>query len=145
MEAEYLILADGAQVVSDKLYMLGGGWSLVNAQQFPLILPMAVCIGIRVSWTETNRRHQFKLEVKNEDGGSMLFSAEGEFDQGRPAGIPAGIDQYVHLALSFPAKFEQAGQYIARLLLNGHDAKRVPFMVIARGAADAPAAPSAPS
>ena len=52
--ADFLILADAAQVQGEKLYMLGGGWSLIWAKEFPAQHQMAVAAGILVPWMETN-------------------------------------------------------------------------------------------
>jgi hypothetical protein len=129
MEVDFLILSDGAQVVGEKLYMLGGGWMVVNAQQFPATIPMAMALGILVGWNETNRRHTFKLEVVDEDANVVLFKVDGGFEQGRPAGIRPGLDQRVQMAFSFPISFQKAGQFVARAHLNGQEAKRTPFVV----------------
>jgi hypothetical protein len=129
MEIDYLILSDGAQVVGDKLYLLGGGWMIVNAQQFPVVVPMAIAVAILVGWNETNRRHQVRVEIFDEDAKTVTFKVEAEFEQGRPPGIPLGIDQRVQMAFSLPMSFQKAGPFVARAYLNGHEAKRTPFMV----------------
>lgn len=145
MEVDYLILADGAQIMGDKLYMLGGGWTMINAQQFPAGLPMAIVVAVLVGWNETNRRHQFKVEVVNEDSATVMFKAEGEFEAGRPPGIKPGIDQRVQLAFNSVAQFEKAGQFVVRAYLNGHLVKKTPFLVNdLRAGVPAPPPPETP-
>ncbi len=46
-----LLLCDAAQVADGKLYVLGGGWSLIG----PDPTPSAVAIKVDVDWTEVDR------------------------------------------------------------------------------------------
>lgn len=129
MEVDFLTLADSAQVVGDKLYMLGGGWNFVRAPQFPVTHTMSVAVGFAVEWLETNRRHEFRIELRNEDGGGQKIAEIcGQFETGRPAGIPAGATQKFMMAFNVSAVLEKAGQYVVRLVLDGHDVKRQAFI-----------------
>jgi len=129
MEADFLILADAAQVQGDKLYMLGGGWSVVWARQFPVSHPMAMVIGILVSWQETNQRHQFRLEILSADGESKA-NVEGEFEIGRPPGLPAGVTQRMMIAANLALQLEGPGQFEAVLSLDGAISRRASFTVV---------------
>ena len=131
ISADFLILADAAQVQGDKLYLLGGGWSLVWAQQFPVQHQMAVTAAILVPWLETNRRHGFRIVVRGEDGTSF-GEVSGEFEQGRPAGLPAGMTQRVLVSATMTIRLEQPAEATAELLLDGTVAKSVPFQVVLR-------------
>ena len=53
---EWLILADEAEVVNGKLYMMGGGWDRLTAQSLPWGQHMAIAVAIRVPWMDTNRQ-----------------------------------------------------------------------------------------
>jgi hypothetical protein len=131
MEADFLILADAAQVQGDKLYMLGGGWSVVWARQFPVAHPMTVAIGVLVSWQETNQRHQFRLEILSADGESKA-NVEGEFEMGRPPGLPAGVAQRMMIAANLALQLEGPGEFEAVLSLDGAVSKRASFSVVKR-------------
>ncbi len=144
MEVDFLTLADAAQVVGDKLYMLGGGWNFVRAPQFPLQHQMAIAVGFSVEWLETNRRHDFRIEMRNEDGGQKVADLAGQFEAGRPAGIPPGAEQKVLLASSFVVQLERPGQYVVRLFLNGHEVKRQSFMAISTQVTSTVPPPEAP-
>ena len=131
ISADFLILADAAQVQGDKLYMLGGGWSLVWAQQFPVQHNMTVAAGILIPWLETNTRHQFRIAVRGEDG-VAFGEVTGEFEQGRPAGLPAGTTQRVLISASMSIRLERPVEAVAELSLDGTVAKSVPFRVVQR-------------
>lgn len=86
-----MMLADTAQEVGGKLYILGGGWSVTG----PEVGPMALAIKIDVPWNSANQRHKFDVMLLGEDGqppemlgpegqvpGEVRFS--GDFEVGRP-------------------------------------------------------------
>ena len=52
-----MLLADAAQAVDNKLYILGGGWSITG----PAPTPMAFALKIEVPWNDTNRKYQLRL------------------------------------------------------------------------------------
>ena len=126
--ADFLILADAAQVQGEKLYMLGGGWSLIWAKEFPAQHQMAVAAGILVPWMETNARHQFRIFVHDEDGASF-GDVSGEFEQGRPPGLPAGTTQRVMLTVNLGIRIEKPAEASVELWLDGELARSVPFRI----------------
>ena len=131
LTADFLILADAAQVQGDKLYMLGGGWSTIWAKEFPAQHGMAVAAAILVPWMETNRQHRFRIHVRTE-GGATLGDIGGQFEQGRPAGLPAGSTQRVMLAANLGVRLDQPAEGVAELWLDDQLAKSVPFRVVQR-------------
>ncbi len=131
MEVEWLILADAAQVTSNKLYLLGGGWDrLVIARTFPVTHQMAVATAFRVSWNETNQEHDFEIEVINADGAGVAKLA-GQFEVGRPPGIPPGQDQRTQIAVNLGLPLKHPGTYEVVARLNGEESRRFPFNVVA--------------
>jgi hypothetical protein len=131
LDADFLILADAAQVQGDKLYMLGGGWSVIWAKDFPTQHGMAVAAAILVPWMETNRQHRFRILVRTE-AGATLGDINGQFEQGRAAGLPAGTTQRVMLAVNIGVRLEGPGEGVAELFLDDQLAKSVPFRVVQR-------------
>ena len=100
-----LMLADSAQAVEGKLYILGGGWSVTG----PEPTPMAIAMKLEVPWDETNRRHAWRLELLDSDGGPVTLSSGadgraieigGEFEVGRPAGVKPGTPIDLPLAIN---------------------------------------------
>lgn len=111
MKVDFLILADGAQVAGDKLYVLGGGWTVVSAQKFPVNHNAAIAVGAMVDWQETNQKHVFEIALTSEGeqvGGPLV---SGEFEVGRPPGMPAGASQRFMLAAAVSLALAAAGPY----------------------------------
>ncbi len=114
VEVEWLILADSSQVVGNKLYLLGGGWDVLTVNSgFPLDQRCAVALAVKIPWNETNRKHTFEVEVLAEDPVTeqpkSMLKVGGQFEVGRPPGIPLGQDQRVQIALETNLRIEAPG------------------------------------
>jgi hypothetical protein len=119
-----ILLADAAQAVDGKLYILGGGWSITG----PTPTPMAIAIKIDVPWTEANVPHKLRLALFNEDGQPvMLPTPTGEqpaevhssFEVGRPPGLPHGIPLDLALAINLaPLPLPPNSRYVWRCFIN---------------------------
>ena len=128
---EYLLLADGAQVQNGKLYVLGGGWDRLQFPDYPQTFPCGIAFGVRVPWTETNRRHTFAIRALTADNDRELFSLEGEFEVGRPPGIPAGMAQMFQGAVQVPLQIPEPGQYYLQATIDGDRAQQVvPYFAV---------------
>lgn len=121
------MLADSAQEVNGKLYILGGGWSVTG----PEVGPMALAIKIDVPWNSANRKHRFEVALLGEDGhppemvtpdghqpGQVSF--RGEFEVGRPPGIPPGSDIDATFAVQLaPLPLVPGRRYLWRVEIDG--------------------------
>ena len=71
IESATLLLCDSAQVVSGKLYILGGGWGRLLASKTPTMLSLAVHI---LGDFEENKLHEFTLDLYK---GSERYQVDG--------------------------------------------------------------------
>ena len=131
MLVDCLILADGAQVVGGKLYVLGGGWNTVWSKTFPSQHRMSVAVGLSVGWMETNRRHTFNLSVETVDNVRMVDIATGQFEIGRPPGTTPGTDQLFMVAINVDLALDEPRELFMVLSINNEELKRIPFRVVA--------------
>ena len=130
MDIEWLMIADGAEVVGNKLYLLGGGWNNLNVRQsFPFSRQIGIALAFNVPWAETNERRAFELEILTEDGVS-LHKVGGNLEVGRAAGIQPGTDQRVQMAANTILTFNEPGNYVIVARVNDHESKRVTFRVL---------------
>src|SRR3990170_2500365 len=111
MEIEFLILADSAQVVGGKLYMLGGGWSRYQARSFPTQMVLGVALGLSVPWDETNQKWSVELSIVDEDGQVVLSPVTTQVEMGRPPGLKPGSSQRVLIAATVGLRLPKAGRY----------------------------------
>lgn len=126
----FVLLADSAQQdPAGKVHALGLGWS-TTITPTP---PSAVVVILKVPWAQTNQKHRLRLQLLDADGQPVNIGqdaqgqpvpmlVEGEFEVGRPAGIPAGMALDQSLAINIGAGLPlQAGQMFEwRLEINGH-------------------------
>lgn len=120
-----MILADFAQAVNGKLYIMGGGWSVTG----PTPTPSAIAIKIEVPWTDTNRKHHLKLELLDADShpvmvptpaGNGPLALDADFEVGRPAGLQPGTPIDVPLAFNFgPIPLESGKRFVWKLSIDG--------------------------
>jgi hypothetical protein len=103
-----LLLADAAEAINGKLYILGGGWSIRDASA----TPMAIAIKIEVPWTDSNTRHRLRLALFDEDAqpvkvtmptGDRPVEINSVFEVGRPPGLKPGTPLDFALAINISA------------------------------------------
>lgn len=136
---DFLILADRAEVVNGKLYVMGGAWDRIFAQDLQVPSMISLAIGILVPWLATNQQHAARIVVEDEDGASVGFQADVGFNTGRPAGAEVGETQRVILALpSVSLTFPRYGRFYVQAYINGTQAKRVAFQVASPSAVGLP-------
>jgi hypothetical protein len=131
-----MLLCDAAQAVGNKLYILGGGWSITGPQP----VPAAIAIYIQVPWDRSHETHTFGLELLDSDGDPIVLptdegeqqpvAIEGGFETGRPPGLRPGTPLDISLAVNLPPlPLPQNGRFEWRLTLSGEsrDEWRLPF------------------
>jgi hypothetical protein len=124
-----MLLADAAQAVNGKLYILGGGWSLTG----PDPSAMALAVKIEVPWDRANLKHRWHIELLDSDGNGVPVPTapsgephplriEGDFEAGRPPGLKPGTPLDVAIAFNFaPLPLPPGGRYVWRLTIGGYD------------------------
>ena len=126
---EWLILADAAEVVGGKLYLMGGGWDRLTVHSQPAKKNLAIALALRVPWHETNRQHAFQIDMTDEDG-AQVVSVNGATEVGRPAGIPPGQPQLAQFVVNFDATFEKLGTYVITARVNESQERAVRFNIV---------------
>ena len=135
MDIDFLLLADGAHVAGDKLYVLGGGWTVIWARQFPVEHSATIALGMMVDWNETNEKHQIEGVLLSDDGQVIddpLF--RGDFEIGKPPGIPPGTAQRFMAAVPVTFRLEKEGGYVVSFRVDGTELRRSVFTAVQRPA-----------
>lgn len=127
-----MLLCDAASESGGKLFVLGGGWSVAQAES---PLNMALAIKFLVPWDEANRVFAIKATLLDDDGrpvdsGSGPVAAEGSLEVGRPAGVKAGTPIDVPMVLNLSGIALGAGGYVWRLEVDDELKARVPFRAV---------------
>lgn len=123
-----MLLADSAQEVNGKLYILGGGWSVAGVSA-----PSAVAMKFDVPWDRANQPYQITLELLTADGEPVLVQGpagdevpvriEGQLEVGRPPGLKPGTPIDAAMAINLgPLPLQPDQRYQWRLSVDGdHD------------------------
>jgi hypothetical protein len=145
-----MLLADHAAAMGGKLYINGGGWSIIG----PAPTPGAIAMDVKVPWDEREHEHQLVLDLLDADGQPVLVPTPHgvqplrleatlslENVQIDPA-VKPGTPLDAPFALNYgPVPLAPGGRYEWRLSVNGHEDEdwRLPFTTRAMAAADAEA------
>lgn len=128
---EVLVVANHAEARDGLLFLSGACWTDlwrgVPQGTPPPLNHFGIGVAILVPWEETNRRHHLTLKLETEDG-KDLTRMEGDFEVGRPAGIPAGSDQRAVLAINADIQFPKPGGYRV-IAETGQERRSVSFRV----------------
>ena len=136
MEIAHALIADHAEIVNGKLYLMGGGWDRFFAPNLPAQIRVAIAVGVRVGWEETNKPIAVHIYVEDDDG-KELVRIDGQVNVGRPPNLPPGFEQLAQMAANVPVNIANHGGYRVRILAgDGPDAleRRLVFRVEPRPA-----------
>src|SRR5436190_23588723 len=124
------MLADSAQAVDGKLYVLGGAWNMLRFPEFPASLMVGIAVAIDVDWTETNARHHLDIHFEDADGNAMDPRIGADFEAGRPLGAIPGADLRIVMAVNGPVAIPSPGQYAAVASVGGVELARSRFQAL---------------
>lgn len=121
-----LILADSAQAIDGKLYLLGGGWTFIG----PGPAPAALAGLVHVPWNRTNSKLAVRFELVDADGALVRFvddsgkessvTIEMALEVGRAPGSPEGMVQNTPFAINLsPLPFRPGQSYEWRCSVDG--------------------------
>jgi hypothetical protein len=127
-----MVLCDSAQAVGGKLYILGGGWSILTMREPTANMSLAVKLAI--PWSRANERLAVAALLITDQGDQVEFEgepvrAEGEIEAGRPPGLRHGTPLDAAFVLNFQGLPLAAGGYVWELRVNDTMVARAPFQV----------------
>ncbi|MEX2080032.1 MAG: hypothetical protein WEC33_00305 [Dehalococcoidia bacterium] len=132
MDIEYALIADHAEITGGKLYLMGGGWDLYRVAEFPAQVRLAVALGVRIGWEETNAARAVTVSIDHEDG-ERVANVDGHVTVGRPPHLAAGASQLAQVAVNFQLEVKLPGGYVVRVRAGEADAavsQALPFRVV---------------
>ena len=123
---DWVMLADRAEVLSNKLYMMGGGWDRIQLPQFPVVYPLAIAIRITIPVDDVREDHRLNFQLLGAEGGQISPAEIGFRSQGaRSASRP----DVAMIALSTLVQFPEPGAYEVEVSIDGGDGTRLYVLV----------------
>lgn len=125
----FLLLADRAEVLQGKLYVMGGLLDVFLVQTEPAVISFALALAVDIPWNAANE--QINIAVIFEDGDGREVARVGfGMMVGRPPQLRPGTTQRVPFAIpTLTLTVPRMGEYVARTTVNDQDGPRVPFRV----------------
>jgi hypothetical protein len=127
MEVDFSFLADTAEAVNGKLYLVGGAFDTIWAPQMPVVHPrMSFVMRLVLSPAELGREHNLEVNVMDEDGKRITsIGAILKIEKKNPT-LPRGWKQTFLTVLNFVnLKFSKFGDYSFEVVVNGSSMKSV--------------------
>lgn len=137
MEVDYAFLADHAEAVNGKLYMVGGGVTILWRQQYPAPIDVAVVVHLVYNAAEAGRDRQLRLQVNDADGKALIPPLDASFTpQGRAPGVPieAPLGALLAVRIAGAPILPKPGPYAVEVLIDGNHVRSIPFVVAIPGA-----------
>jgi len=127
LEIEFLLLADHAEAVNGKLYLMGGGWDRRAVSDFRQPQAFSVSLGVLIPWSQTNRQIPLTVTLTDADGHSIAPPFETRIVVGRPANATPGQKLRYMLSINFQMVLPQAGTYVVEARLSDTISRRITF------------------
>jgi hypothetical protein len=133
MELDFAFLADSAQVVNGRLFVLGGALDRLWAPQVPVVHPlMTLAMRFQLSVAELDREHQLEVVLIDGDG-KHLSKVGGKLKVGRRVEQELWKPAMPLLTINLVnTKFERFGSYAIEILVNGTSLKSLPLELVER-------------
>lgn len=128
MEVDFAFLADSAQVVGGKLYLVGGAFDTIWAKAAPVVHPhMSLVLRLQLTPAETGRQHRLEVNIIDDDG-RKIGSFGGTLEVGRSPGPSTGRRPSFLSSLDlWNLKFERFGDYSFEIMANDFSLKSIPL------------------
>lgn len=123
---DFLIIADRAEVVNGKLYMMGGGWDRLYVVDFTQQQSISIATAILVPWNATNQIHSLAIRIETQDA-NELAALGLNFNTGRPPTLGQAESQRVVLAFQLAIRLPAPGTYVIKALINDEESKKTIF------------------
>jgi len=130
LQIDFLVLADYAEAVNGKLYLMGGAWDRIGVRDASQPMRFGVALAILVPWTATNQNHALRLTLEDADGSERGMLVESTFVTGRPPELAPGSTQRVLLAVNSLMPPPPAAEYALVAAIDGEERRRVIFTVV---------------
>ena len=127
-DIDFLIIADRAEAINGKLYMMGGAWEHISIADPSQPITFSIAMGILIPWNATNERHRMRLAVQDADGATVA-ELDGELGRRPPAALGRG--QRAAAAVCDDLRRDRAppGAFAVIAYLNEQECRRTSFNV----------------
>lgn len=133
MDLSYAFLADQAQVENGKVYVIGGGITVLWRTDYPAPMGVTVVVSFAYHNMEAGSERGFKLQINDADGHEVAPPLEGTFSlPPRQAHVPGSVPLDAAFAINIAGNvplIPGPGNYAIELMADGNHVRTLPFAV----------------
>jgi hypothetical protein len=133
-EIDFVIVADRAEAVNGRLYMMGGGFDRLFVRNFAAEAGFDIALGILVPWSAANEEHRVAIAIEHEDGRPIQDPIEFAMNVGRPPQAIRGQAFRTIVAIHGVFKFPEPGAYCVSARIGDKSPRRAVFYALAANA-----------
>ncbi|MGO9454107.1 MAG: DUF6941 family protein [Candidatus Binataceae bacterium] len=112
MKIESAILADAAQAANGKLFILGGGWNIYRAANYPVPVQMAVAFMVSFDTNEVGNNYPLTITIADEAGVPIAPAMQGHIAVSPPPSeMPKEAPLKLPFAVNMGLQIPRAGKY----------------------------------
>ena len=128
---DFVMVADRAEVVGGKLYVMGGGWDAIGTADLSRPVGISFAVGVVVPWNATNQEHTIEISLRDDTGTPIdAVQRAAKFNVCRPPLLGVGDSQRVIIAVPGEAViFPRAGSYTIGATVDGGNGRETVFRV----------------
>ncbi len=130
VEVDFLQLADHAEVLNGKLYMMGGAWDRLHIGDIGQQVAFYIAIGVLVPWSLTNEPHQLQIRIEDEDGTQLHSDLQATLNMGRPVTATKGQCFRAMAVLPLQLTLPGYGAYRVVAMVPGQSQKQATFYAV---------------
>jgi len=135
-DVEFALLANAAQVTSDRLIsMLGGGWdtAAVPEEAYPAGIALTVVFRLLFEDEEVGHTHDGEITVASDSGERLTTVTFTVTPQTSEEELPPGWKHSVPLVAPVPVQFPNPGLYAVSIAVGGTPLKTIPLRMKVAG------------
>lgn len=134
MEVDFAFLADAAEALQGKIYVIGGAIDTIWADKVPVVHPhISFVARLLFSPAEIGQSHKVELKLIDEDGKIVVPPVSGQLNINKNENLPRGWKQGHIFVLNFGnLKFERFGDYSFEIVVNNSNLKGAPLNIAER-------------
>ncbi len=112
MKIEFALLADAAQAVGGKIYVLGGGWNVFRSANYPAPVHLSIAMGLGFTSNEVGIKYPLNVAVTDEAGIAIIPEMKGQVETGQIApDFPKGVSVKIPVAITINMPLPHPGTY----------------------------------
>lgn|SRR3989338_2859337 len=134
MKVDYAFLAESAEQVNGKLYVLGGGIDSFWSDKEPFVYPrLSFVLRIVFEVSEIGRDHKIEIQLMDEDGRNVhTVGANLNIPKKNP-NLPKGWQQAIGTVINFAnLQLPKFGNYSFNILINNSCLHTIPIRLAQR-------------